>query len=115
MRLFGAQEGFTVGFYFNYRVGEELFFDSCRRHFIAFSLCVWNSRTVSPGEGFELRSHHCGELHVAVMVIGDGMLKCGLLTDASHIRLVVHPASLTWGPSDNFLRGGGCERGIRGA
>ncbi|KAF5225394.1 hypothetical protein ECC02_001572 [Trypanosoma cruzi] len=107
MRLLGVEEGSMVQVDFHSEasvlaaskvvfsltsdfVGEEFSFGSCLRHFIA-PFFLQRCRAISVGEEFEFKNHDYGQLHVTVVAIEDGLLKCGLVVDSTCIRLVAQP------------------------
>ncbi|RNF09956.1 uncharacterized protein Tco025E_06895 [Trypanosoma conorhini] len=109
MRLLGVEEGALVQLSFHSEetvlaastvvfalvsdgVGEELSFDSYMRHFVA-PFFIQRRRAVSVGEEFEIRNHDQGRLHVTAVALNDGLLKCGIVADDTHVRLVVQPAA----------------------
>ncbi|EKF28524.1 hypothetical protein MOQ_007725 [Trypanosoma cruzi marinkellei] len=107
MRLLGVEEGSMVQVEFHSEesvlaaskvvfaltsdfVGEEFSFDSCMRHFIA-PFFLQRCRVISVGEEFEFKNHDYGQLHVKVVAIEDGLLKCGLVVESTCIRLLAQP------------------------
>ncbi|ORC87791.1 uncharacterized protein TM35_000202000 [Trypanosoma theileri] len=107
MRFLGAEEGSMIRFEFHdervvspassvvfsltsQSVGDEGSFDTYLRHFIA-PFFLQQIRAVSLDEEFEFKNHDRGDLHITVVSINDGYARCALITDTTHIHLVIQP------------------------